>query len=140
MYMRALPLHSDPSPRNTGLSHSMVYHALSDQVKKLKQRWEKNAQMQKAVEVYKLELMKPTNERQQGARKIAKDFNLKESWQTIINHAEGVYFYLFLSIWMRSHAMISLFPFRQDCPHGCIQCVEAEALTCSWASSCKIHL
>lgn len=118
---------TDPSPWNTVLSHYMVYHALSNQVKKIKQHQEKNVQMQKAVEAYKLELVKPIGKRQ-GARKIAKDFGLERSWRTILNHAGGMY----LCIWTRRrHTMISLIPFRQDCPHGCIQCIKAEALTCS---------
>lgn len=89
MYLRALPLHSDPSPRNTVLSHYMVYHALSNKVKKINQYHEKNAQMQKAVEAYKLELVKPIGKRQ-GAHKIAKYFGLEQSWRTILNHAGGM--------------------------------------------------
>ncbi|EGN96639.1 hypothetical protein SERLA73DRAFT_154134 [Serpula lacrymans var. lacrymans S7.3] len=67
----------------------MVFHALSEHVKHIRQLHMQNNVLQQAVDAYCAELAKTENEKRKGVQTIADEFGISLQYTTIHNHATG---------------------------------------------------
>ncbi len=83
-------MYTRPLPQLSTSIHAciMVFHALSEKIKKIKKRRAEDAALRKAAEVYLEEQEKPKKERR-GLRKIAEVCGIKERWRSIGRLVKG---------------------------------------------------
>ncbi|KAG1800022.1 uncharacterized protein BJ212DRAFT_1450220 [Suillus subaureus] len=67
----------------------MVFRALSDRVKRIKQLRTQSNILVQAVHAYCVEQARPTGEKRKGVRTIAEEFGVPKQYKTILNHATG---------------------------------------------------